>query len=80
MEAIIKLWCYNQVNGKKCSIGGLNQDAGDIAKYEEFKASIGSFSRFKSHCKWHSIAESKEATSADKDTVLLSRKIKSYDR
>ncbi|XP_030749222.1 jerky protein homolog-like [Sitophilus oryzae] len=42
-----------------------------MAKDETFKASNGWFSRFKSRCNWHSIAESGEAASADKEAASL---------
>ncbi|XP_023243487.1 tigger transposable element-derived protein 1-like [Centruroides sculpturatus] len=79
MKIMLKLWCDNQVNVKNCPVDQntvcsqakliferLKEDAGEVAKDEEFKASNGWFNRFKSHCNWHSIAESGEAASADK--------------
>ncbi|XP_023232705.1 tigger transposable element-derived protein 1-like [Centruroides sculpturatus] len=82
METMLKLWCDNQVNVKNCPVDQntvcsqakliferLKEDAGEVAKDEEFKASNGWFNRFKSHCNWHSIAESGEAASADKEAV-----------
>lgn len=40
-----------------------------MTKDEEFKASIGWFSRFKRRCNWNSIAQSGEGASADKESM-----------
>ncbi|XP_023210893.1 tigger transposable element-derived protein 1-like, partial [Centruroides sculpturatus] len=82
METMLKLWCDNQVNVKNCPVDQntvcsqakliferLKEDAGEVAKDEEFKASNGWFNRFKSRCNWHSIAGSGEAASADKEAA-----------
>lgn len=84
METLLKLWCDNQVTVKNCPVDQntvcfqakqifekLKDEAGEMAKDETFKASNGWFSRFKSRCNWHSIAESGEAASADKEAASL---------
>ncbi|CAH0719439.1 unnamed protein product, partial [Brenthis ino] len=68
---MLQLWCDNQVSLKNCPVDQktvcfqakqifqrLKEEAGEAAKNEDFKASKGWFSRFKSRCNWHSIAES----------------------
>lgn len=84
METLLQSWCDNQVRVKNCPVDQntvcfqakqifekLKEEAGEAAENEVFKASNGWFSRFKSRCNWHSIAESGEAASADKETASL---------
>nr|XP_022905269.1 tigger transposable element-derived protein 1-like [Onthophagus taurus] len=83
MESILKSWCDNQVHVKNCPVDQntvcsqaklifekLKEKAGEAVKDETFAASNGWFDRFKVRCNWHSIAESGEAASADREAAV----------